>query len=88
MICEVYAWGQNSYGQLGLGKAVALQVVPALVQALTGVPVIQISAGGAHTLALTSSAQVFCCGANSAGQLGLKRTDEKVNSPHIYLLSL
>ncbi|KAL7877120.1 hypothetical protein SRHO_G00037630 [Serrasalmus rhombeus] len=74
---EVYAWGQNSYGQLGLGKAVALQVVPALVQALTGVPVIQISAGGAHTLALTSSAQVFCCGANSAGQLGLKRTDEK-----------
>ncbi|KAI4884474.1 hypothetical protein NFI96_014102 [Prochilodus magdalenae] len=74
---EVYSWGQNNYGQLGLGKAVALQAIPALVQSLTGVPVIQISAGGAHTFALTSTAQVFCCGANNAGQLGLKRTDDK-----------
>ncbi|XP_072534564.1 probable E3 ubiquitin-protein ligase HERC4 [Salminus brasiliensis] len=74
---EVYSWGQNNYGQLGLGKTVSLQPVPALVRALTGVPVIQISAGGAHTLALSYSEQVFCCGANSAGQLGLKRTDDK-----------
>ncbi|KAG9275616.1 putative E3 ubiquitin-protein ligase HERC6 [Astyanax mexicanus] len=74
---EVFSWGQNSYGQLGLGKSVPLQPVPAVIPALIGVPVIQISAGGEHTLALSCSGQVFCCGANSAGQLGLNRTDEK-----------
>ncbi|XP_066535875.1 probable E3 ubiquitin-protein ligase HERC6 [Hoplias malabaricus] len=74
---EVYSWGQNNYGQLGLGKAVAMQPFPGLIRALTGVPVTQISAGGAHSLFLTSSVLVFCCGANNAGQLGLKRTDDK-----------
>ncbi|XP_076831360.1 putative E3 ubiquitin-protein ligase HERC4 [Brachyhypopomus gauderio] len=74
---EVFAWGQNKYGQLGLGRDVSSQPVPALVRALTGVPVSQIAAGGAHTLALALPSQVFCCGANAAGQLGLKRTDEK-----------
>ncbi|KAG7333755.1 hypothetical protein KOW79_002162 [Hemibagrus wyckioides] len=74
---EVFSWGQNKYGQLGLGKSVELQPNPALIRSLVGVPVIQISAGGAHTLALTLTAQVFCCGANSVGQLGLNRTDVK-----------
>ncbi|XP_026883258.2 probable E3 ubiquitin-protein ligase HERC6 [Electrophorus electricus] len=74
---EVFAWGQNKYGQLGLGKAITMQATPALVRALTGVPVTRVAAGGAHTLALALPARVFCCGANSAGQLGLKRTDEK-----------
>ncbi|KAK3573274.1 hypothetical protein QTP86_019228 [Hemibagrus guttatus] len=74
---EVLSWGQNKYGQLGLGKSVELQPLPALIRSLVGVPVIQISAGGAHTLALTLTAQVFCCGANSVGQLGLNRTDVK-----------
>ncbi|XP_053477990.1 probable E3 ubiquitin-protein ligase HERC6 [Ictalurus furcatus] len=74
---EVYSWGQNKYGQLGLGKSVDLQPEPALVRALVGVPVIQISAGGTHTLALALPSQVFCCGANSVGQLGLNRTDVK-----------
>ncbi|MCJ8730258.1 hypothetical protein PDJAM_G00182160 [Pangasius djambal] len=74
---EVFSWGQNKYGQLGLGKSVDLQPEPALIRFLVGVPVIQISAGGSHTLALALSAQVFCCGANSVGQLGLNRTDVK-----------
>ncbi|XP_076151060.1 putative E3 ubiquitin-protein ligase HERC4 [Alosa pseudoharengus] len=74
---EVFSWGKNSLGQLGLGKAVDIQAAPSLVFALLGVPVTQISAGGAHTLALTLQGLVYCCGANSAGQLGLKRVDER-----------
>lgn len=54
-----------------------IQAVPSLVPALLGVPVTQISAGGAHTLALTLPGLVYCCGANNAGQLGLNRVDEK-----------
>lgn len=48
---------------------------PALVTALTGVAVTQISAGGTHTLFLTLPGLVYCCGANQSGQLGLNRVD-------------
>ncbi|KAM4627974.1 putative E3 ubiquitin-protein ligase HERC4 isoform 2-T2 [Polymixia lowei] len=74
---EVYSWGLNSHGQLGLGKEVSRQPTPALVLSLTGVAVTQISAGGAHTMILTLPGLVYCCGANKAGQLGLNRVDEK-----------
>uniref|UniRef100_A0A8C2X4Q5 E3 ubiquitin-protein ligase HERC3 n=1 Tax=Cyclopterus lumpus TaxID=8103 RepID=A0A8C2X4Q5_CYCLU len=50
---DVFSWGLNSHGQLGLGKEVSLQYVPELVCALTGVAVTQISAGATHTLFLT-----------------------------------
>lgn len=74
---QVFSWGFNSHGQLGLGKEVALQPIPALVRSLIGVPVTQVAAGGTHTLALTLPGLVYCCGANKAGQLGLNRVDEK-----------
>uniref|UniRef100_A0A8K9UEI5 RCC1-like domain-containing protein n=1 Tax=Oncorhynchus mykiss TaxID=8022 RepID=A0A8K9UEI5_ONCMY len=74
---QVFSWGLNSHGQLGLGKGVPLQPIPALVRPLTGVPVTQVAAGGTHTLALTLPGLVYCCGANRAGQLGLNRVDEK-----------
>ncbi|XP_056297890.1 probable E3 ubiquitin-protein ligase HERC4 [Pseudoliparis swirei] len=72
---DVFSWGLNSHGQLGLGKEVALQYVPDLLVALTGVAVTQISAGATHTLFLTLPGRVYCCGANAAGQLGLNRVD-------------
>ncbi|XP_053176238.1 probable E3 ubiquitin-protein ligase HERC6 [Scomber japonicus] len=74
---DVFSWGLNSHGQLGLGKKVSLQYTPVLVCALSGVPVTQISAGANHTLFLTLSGLVYCCGANKEGQLGLNRIDEK-----------
>ncbi|KAI3354346.1 hypothetical protein L3Q82_018869, partial [Scortum barcoo] len=72
---DVFSWGLNSHGQLGLGKDVSLQHTPVLVTALTGVAVTQISAGATHTLFLTLSGLVYCCGANKSGQLGLNRVD-------------
>ncbi|XP_034459910.1 probable E3 ubiquitin-protein ligase HERC6 [Hippoglossus hippoglossus] len=74
---DVFSWGSNSHGQLGLGKEVALQPTPVLVCALSGVPVTQIAAGASHTLFLTLAGLVYCCGANKSGQLGLNRVDEK-----------
>lgn len=79
------SWGSNSHGQLGLGQRVPLQHTPALVTALTGVAVTQISAGGSHTLFLTLPGQVYCCGANKSGQLGLNRVDEKGTSNFFWL---
>ncbi|XP_056138852.1 probable E3 ubiquitin-protein ligase HERC6 [Lampris incognitus] len=74
---DVFSWGSNSHGQLGLGKEVSVQPMPAAVLSLTGVAVTQISAGGTHTLILTLPGFVYCCGANKFGQLGLNRVDEK-----------
>ncbi|CAB1440180.1 unnamed protein product [Pleuronectes platessa] len=74
---DVFSWGSNTHGQLGLGKEVALQHTPVLVVALSGVPVTQIAAGASHTLFLTLAGLVYCCGANKSGQLGLNRVDEK-----------
>ncbi|XP_038548608.1 probable E3 ubiquitin-protein ligase HERC6 isoform X2 [Micropterus salmoides] len=74
---DVFSWGLNSHGQLGLGKEVSLQHTPVLVTALTGVAVTQIAAGATHTLFLTLPGLVYCCGANKSGQLGLNRVDER-----------
>ncbi|XP_034721634.1 probable E3 ubiquitin-protein ligase HERC6 isoform X2 [Etheostoma cragini] len=73
---DVFSWGLNSHGQLGLGKEVSLQHTPVLVHPLTGVAVTQVSAGATHSLFLTLPGLVYCCGANKSGQLGVNRVDE------------
>jgi alpha-tubulin suppressor-like RCC1 family protein len=63
----VYAWGANSYGQLGSGN-LRQAAVPGPVTGLSGVRAVQ--AGLFHSLALTQDGGVRAWGANSAGQLG------------------
>ncbi|KAK5868547.1 hypothetical protein PBY51_009548 [Eleginops maclovinus] len=74
---DVFSWGLNSHGQLGLGKEVSLQFEPEPVFALSGVAVTQVTAGATHSLFLTLPGLVYCCGANKSGQLGLNRVDVK-----------
>ncbi len=72
---EVYCWGENYFGQLGIGHSGAFRTVPSLVR---GLPerAIMVSAGGyhfyggSHACALLASGQVMCWGANYDGQLG------------------
>jgi uncharacterized repeat protein (TIGR01451 family) len=63
----VYAWGDNSYGQLGTGNAGGS--TPTLVPGLPG-NVTAVAATGNDSLALTSSGAVYAWGDNSSGQLG------------------
>jgi alpha-tubulin suppressor-like RCC1 family protein len=65
----LWAWGQNSNGQLGLGD-LTHRFTPTQVAALAGEQVVAVSAGTAHTLALTASGAVWAWGGNRAGQLG------------------
>lgn len=65
----LYAWGQNSNGQLGVGD-LAHRLVPARVEALAGETVVAIATGTSHTLALTADGEVYAWGANRQGQLG------------------
>ncbi|XP_061683885.1 RCC1 and BTB domain-containing protein 2 isoform X1 [Syngnathoides biaculeatus] len=66
---EIYGWGYNCNGQLGLGNT-GNQQTPCRVAALQGVKVIQVACGYAHTLALTDDGFIYSWGANSYGQLG------------------
>jgi E3 ubiquitin-protein ligase HERC4 len=58
---EVYTWGGDPEGQLGLGSSNEshVQLIPHLVLSLSKFKITEIAAGGAHTLALTGTAKLF-----------------------------
>jgi alpha-tubulin suppressor-like RCC1 family protein len=71
---QLYAFGQNFFGELGLaanGGTLNANPTPALVT-LPGAsgPVLQIAAGLGHSLALTASGQLYAFGDNLYGELG------------------
>lgn len=77
---QLFTWGQNSSGQLGLGKGETGKLSPSPVKSLAGIPLAQITAGGDHCFAVSMSGAVFGWGKNKAGQLGLndkQGTNEK-----------
>jgi len=63
----VWAWGDNSQGQLGIGNTIR-RAVPVPVRGLTGVKAV--SAGFYHSLALKEDGTVWAWGYNVYGQLG------------------
>lgn len=64
---SVWAWGDNSGGQLGDGSAIT-RLSPVQVSGLTGVA--SISAGDRAAYAVCSDGTVWAWGQNSSGQLG------------------
>lgn len=50
---ELFAWGSNAYGQLGLGEFGEPVSQPTLVTALCGVPVAFIACGGNHSFVVS-----------------------------------
>lgn len=65
---DLYCWGLNANGQLGLGDTTA-RSVPTAVATLAGKTVTAVSAGSAHTCAI-ADAKVYCWGQGTSGQLG------------------
>lgn len=67
---KLYAWGSNRYGQLGTGTLGEV-VVPTRVQNPPGVTAWKwVTAGRDHSLALSSTGQLYAWGNNVDGQLG------------------
>jgi alpha-tubulin suppressor-like RCC1 family protein len=71
---QLYSFGENQFGQLGLATnsgIFAANPTPALVTlpGATG-PVSEVAAGANHSLAVTSTGQLYAFGENEYGQLG------------------
>lgn len=68
--------GQNEVGQLGFNDDVIEKTRPAVVIDGTKIKVIDISAGGMHSLYLTSNGEVWSFGCNDEGALGRNTSEE------------
>lgn len=77
----IYAWGNGAGGQLGNGQdytELGEGIMPGAITAvevdtagvLAGKEIVQIAAGGGHSLALDSQGQVYAWGFGPSGQLG------------------
>lgn len=70
---SLFSWGAGECGQLGTGRC-TLRELPARVPTPPDSIIIDAACGSAHTLALSSSGQIFSWGMNKRGQLGLGDT--------------
>ena len=68
---EIYTWGLNDYGQLGLGHTASVTAPQRIIEGLEGVAIADISAGGWHSGVLSSEGEVYMFGRGEYGRLGL-----------------
>lgn len=73
---KLYVWGNNYYGQVGIGSTGDYKTTPQLIT-LPDETITSISAGDSFTIATTASGKVYAWGLNANGQLGDKTTINK-----------
>ncbi|KAM4749021.1 RCC1 domain-containing protein 1 [Rhinophrynus dorsalis] len=66
----VLTWGSGRHGQLGHGD-LEDTLQPRIVEALHGVVMSEIAAGGWHSASISGGGDIYCWGWNESGQLGL-----------------
>ncbi|KAM6195742.1 LOW QUALITY PROTEIN: RCC1 domain-containing protein 1 [Sarcoramphus papa] len=67
---EAFAWGGGRHGQLGHGTLES-ELQPRLVEALAGVPMQAVAAGGWHSASVSEAGDLYMWGWNESGQLAL-----------------
>lgn len=79
---ELWVWGRNAAGQLGIGgKSKSDERTPLRVEPLQGTRIAAIAAGAEHSLAVTSDAgEVFAWGSPAGGRLGARPERWLLNS--------
>ena len=81
---QLFVWGQNNYGQLGLNDT-ANRSSPVQVGALTGWS--QIAAGQYHSIAAKTDGTLWSWGNNGFGRLGLNDTTNRSSPVQIGALT-
>jgi alpha-tubulin suppressor-like RCC1 family protein len=66
---QVYSCGQNRYGQLGFNDGGFS--TPILISSLSGINIVKVAAGYNHSLFLTNLGEVYGCGNNTNGAIGI-----------------
>ena len=77
---EVYAWGDNSDGQLGIGNT-ENQSSPVKIESLSNVDEIYYDGSSCSVYAKMTNGEVYAWGDNSYGQLGIESTTYKQSTP-------
>ena len=79
---DLYCWGHQSDGQLGLGASadVATDIPAPLGE---GDDWVSISAGGAHSCAVNEDDEIYCWGANDHGEVGNDTTSTVVEPTQV-----
>ena len=81
---DIYCWGYNSYGQLGLGNFTSYVRTPAKVTLPSGLVPVSVQARSDFSCMLTTEQSVYCWGQNN-GHLG-DGTSSNKNRPSQVLL--
>ena len=76
---NLYVWGDNTHGQLGLGDN-NFRAYPTNNRSLRSAKVCQMSAGGNHSAVVTPQGRLFTFGLNTNGQLGACNPDVKMST--------
>eukprot|EP01017_Pseudomicrothorax_dubius_P031314 TRINITY_DN3984_c0_g1_i5.p1 TRINITY_DN3984_c0_g1~~TRINITY_DN3984_c0_g1_i5.p1 ORF type:complete len:875 (-),score=162.05 TRINITY_DN3984_c0_g1_i5:35-2659(-) len=67
---NLYSWGNNEHGQLGLNFCSRTETTPRLVDNIAGVFIKQVACGDEHMLILGHNGKVYSCGNYRYGRLG------------------
>ncbi|AML49121.1 hypothetical protein AYM02_07255 [Coxiella burnetii] len=86
----VFAWGNNWFGQLGLGnrEAIAQPTLLLFPDLSSSDRIIQLAAGGYHSFARTEKNRVFGWGGNYTHQLGLVNGVDRTQPTELYFPGL
>lgn len=79
---KLYVWGSNRYGQLGLDSSV-FPLIQHPHRISIGERIKNVSMGLRHTAIVTENRELYICGSNSRGQLGL--INPEIMKPYIFL---
>ncbi|KAH8310412.1 hypothetical protein KR044_001214, partial [Drosophila immigrans] len=84
---DVYSWGNGLRGQLGQAT-LGVEEMPQVIEALAGIKITYITAGGWHSAAISAFGDLYTWGLNSNGQLGMRvmKPDGLLKEPTVYPL--
>ncbi|XP_068628740.1 probable E3 ubiquitin-protein ligase HERC2 [Battus philenor] len=83
---DVYSWGEGEDGKLGHGNRVSYDR-PKLISALSGLEVVAIACGGAHSACLTARGRIYTWGKGRYGRLGHGDSEDQLVPKMVEALS-
>lgn len=77
IILQIFTWGYNDHGQLGLNDGTAYYLAPKKVANLNDIVMKKIICGSTYVLALNDVCELYVWGSNANGELGLGDTVDR-----------